>query len=397
MDLGTDSVKTALSPGAGNPERTVLLCTRRTSGTAGLFVFLVCIVLTSIAADDDDHLLPYVGIDRIHVLDRRTNRRQFVSGAIEDIQRDFVLFRRGGSGRLEAIPLLDVEELQFQKTANHTRALTLFQKSEFAEALQSCDAALAEESRQWVRDEIQATAVRSCLSLNRHKDALQRVESICSHDADSRYCGLLPLVWDTRLPEAERWRATPTELESRSRPRRLTAASSLLHKNEYRSICVRVLSKLRDDRSSPLGTLAETQLWRLSFLSGETLRALQIERWTTRAAELPPWLRSGAQYLVGRALRLQHEADRAAIEYLWTPLMRHDDPVLSAACLARAVECLQDSGRTASAALIRAELLQRFPDTSSARRHNNHQPPRILKSDRRKGPDRGAPRETPNP
>ena len=338
-------------------------------------MILTCVMVScaaaggTVTADDDGALLPFTGTDRILMFDRGTGHREIRSGTIEDIEEDFILFRRNGRGRIEAIPLIDVEELQFEQIKAHTQALELFAESRFDEALQACDEAIPWETRPWVRDEIRAAAVRCCLFLNRRAEALRRIEAICERDTASRHCGLLPLVWDERIPQDERYSAQAADLSSRSRLRQLAAAASLLHQQEHQADCIRVLTHLRADRRSPLSLLAETQLWRVPLINREPLRTARVDRWRTRSAELPPWLRSGPQYLVGRALQLHHETDRAALEYLWTPLMRHDDPVLSAASLSAAVVCLRDAGRMTSAEWLRAELLQRFPATSAARHH----------------------------
>lgn len=253
-------------------------------------------------------------------------------------------------------------------------AQLLFEKEQYDRALLRCDQALEDAFSVRIFNRIQALAIRCCLRLNHLEEALSRVEGVYSKDAASPYLSLLPLVWDDRLPEQERYLARSKDLESQSPPRQLAAASSLLQQVQYRKECVEVLMNIRASHRLPLNVLAETQLWRIDAVQTDSFHLRSVDRWKRRAATFPESLRAGPQFIVGRALQLRHKPNQAALELLWAPMMQQDDIFLAAAGLAEAVVCLESTGRRKSARRLRLELEQRFSQTSAARNLVN-QPP----------------------
>lgn len=250
----------------------------------------------------------------------------------------------------------------------YEEAEQLFHAGDYQQAVEYCDRTLDDLFPTRVYNRIQALAVRSCLRLNRREDALQRVETICKRDPESPYLSLVPLVWDDRLPSDERYVASAEDLRAASVVRQLAAASSLLPDSRYTARCVEILTGIRAERRLPLSVLAETQLWRVDMPTVEKVYLPTVRRWQKRAAALPESLRAGPQFLVGRALRMRHKPDQAALELLWLPLMQTDDPCLAAAALAESIRCLEETGRSASAQRLRRELQDRFGQTSAARR-----------------------------
>lgn len=253
-------------------------------------------------------------------------------------------------------------------------AQLLFEKEQYGRALLRCDQALEEVFSVRIFNRIQALAIRCCLRLNHFGEALSRVELIYRKDDASPYLSLLPLVWDDRLPEKERYVARSKDLESQSPPRQLAAASSLLQNTQYRKKCVEVLTSIRASHRLPLNVLAETQLWRIDAVQTDSFHLRSVYRWKQRADTLPESLRTGPQFIVGRALQLRHKPNQAALELLWVPMMQQDDLFLAAAGLAEAVVCLESTGRRKSARRLRLELQQRFSHTSSARNLVNQTP-----------------------
>jgi len=253
-------------------------------------------------------------------------------------------------------------------------AQLLFEKEQYSRALVRCDQALEDAFSVRIFNRIQALAIRCCLRLNHLEEALSRVELIYRKDDASPYLSLLPLVWDDRLPEQERYVARSKDLESQSPPRQLAASSSLLQHVQYRKECVEVLTSVRASHRLPLNVLAETQLWRIDAVQTDSFHLRSVDRWKRRAAALPESLRAGPQFIVGRALQLRHKPNQAALELLWAPMMQQDDLFLAAAGLAEAVVCLESTGRRKSARRLRLELQQRFSQTSAARNLVNQTP-----------------------
>ncbi|MCH2209807.1 MAG: hypothetical protein MK110_00775 [Fuerstiella sp.] len=248
----------------------------------------------------------------------------------------------------------------------YTENERLFEQEKYVQALGNCDRLLDKGIPSRVYNRIQATAIRCCLMLNRPEDAVRRVETIYERDPASPYLSLLPLVWDDRLPSHERYVASPGDLRSESILRQLSSASALLQDSRYTERCVEILKELRSNRHLPVGIIAETQLWRIQLTMTDSVHLPTVRRWQKRAAGLPESLRSGPQFIVGRAFQLRHKPDQAALELLWLPLMQNHDPNLAASGLAEAIVCLEATGRSASAGRLRRELLNRFPRTSAA-------------------------------
>jgi hypothetical protein len=246
-------------------------------------------------------------------------------------------------------------------------AQLLFEKEQYDRALLRCDQALEDALSVRIFNRIQALAIRCCLRLNQFEEALSRVELIYKKDEASPALSLLPLVWDDRLPEKERYVARSKDLESELLPRQLAAASSLLKNAQYRKECVVVLTSIRASHRLPLSVLAETQLWRIDAVQTDSFHLRNIDRWKQRADALPESLRAGPQFTVGRALQLRQKPNQAALELLWAPMMQYDDIFLAASGLAEAIVCLESTGRQESARRLRLELQQRFGHTSAAR------------------------------
>lgn len=72
-------------------------------------------------------------------------------------------------------------------------------------------------------------------------------------------------------------------------------------------------------------------------------------------------------YLIGRAHSLRHEHDRAAIAFLWVPLVYGEDELLSARAMLDAADALVESGQRRGAVRLYQELITRYAHTSFAR------------------------------
>ena len=256
----------------------------------------------------------------------------------------------------------------------YAQAQDLFRRGQYEAALEQCDAAAAAAEVTGLKNRIRATAARCCLRLNRRAEVVRRLEEIERDDRASSWLALLPLVWNEKLPESERYVAAPTDLQAPSAVRRLAAASALLHETAYRDDCERILREFYLAGRLPFSMMAETQLWRLAADDAEAASLATVRRWQSRLAELPPTMRGGPTYLTGRALRIRHHSAEAVPLLLWLPLTEHDDRFLAAASLAESIRCLRDSGCLAEAGLLEKELAERFGETSAAQRSDGDFP-----------------------
>ena len=191
--------------------------------------------------------------------------------------------------------------------------LKLQHEGDFETALTRFDAELNTERRDWAWRELQAAAAGVCVRLGRRTQAVDRIEQILEQDQRSRHISLLPLVWDARMPAAERIRADPADLTSPTSVRRLVAASALLHEVGHRAAASSVLHRiLQTEGLSRLGELARTQLWRLHLLEKSDDRNPVLQVWADRVREMPVDARAGPQYIVAREFQQRHDYDRAA-------------------------------------------------------------------------------------
>ncbi|MEQ9411478.1 MAG: hypothetical protein RIK87_27435 [Fuerstiella sp.] len=333
--------------------------------------FLLCVAwlgLTgaAVCAQEARPALPFAGTDAVTLLnDGGVEER--LGGAIEQIVGERLTFRRNGRGNILVLRLADVVEISFHRSLAWDEGLQQYREGRYQQALQKFDTALVKERRDWAWCELQAAAVRADIQLGRRQAAVDRIELILEKDPRSRHVSLLPLVWDARLPTAERISAEPDGLRGATMVKRLVAASALLHDPDYRGAATSVLERIREAEGlSRLGELATTQLWRLHLLNKPDERNPVLGIWADRVREMSDEARAGPQYVVARGYRQHHDYDRAAMGFLWMPLMSPLDRSLSAMSLVEAVECLKLAGRLSEAAVMANELQQRFPNTSAA-------------------------------
>ena len=310
--------------------------------------------------------LPYSGTDTIVYVDDN-GRQKKQNGSIEDLRGDRLVFRPNGSGPIQRIDTARLSQLIFLRGEYWDAALQLHSKGEPASALGAILKAIESETRPWAWAEGMAFAARLEIQLGQRVQAVSRIELIRARDLRTRHVGLLPLVWDERLPEAERLQLPVIRMASDSPVIRIAAASSWLHDPQNRAGATRALNEVaKAEGASLLGQLARAQLWRLHLLEKPAERNPVLKIWRETILEIPPGARGGPQFVLAANLEAAHDYDRAALGYLWTPMMTPWDPALSAHSIQRAVVCLRKAGRPAEAGLMLAELKQRFPESSVA-------------------------------
>jgi tetratricopeptide (TPR) repeat protein len=320
-----------------------------------LIPFIADHAATCVQADEPS-ALPVVPTDEVVVRKEGSRRTQTVRGVIEDMSGQSIVLRRPGS-TIDVFRLREVVSVRFQKSAEFDDGLRKLAAKDWNGALTALRSAAAIEPRKWAVREIQASMAQAQRALGQYEDCLKTLEEILAEDPDSRHAVELPIVWDERLPAEHRIQLTATELQSASRARQLTAASSLLHVAEHQAAAIATLQSLRKSTRGVLQDLAETQLWRIRLLNTtEPLRESEVEQWSQRVRFLDRRTRSGPEFLIGRALLKLHDYDLAATSLLWMPLMEPLDPPTTKASLTDAINALNLSGRTVEAARLETEL-----------------------------------------
>ena len=304
---------------------------------------------------DEPSVLPFTSSDQVTIRKAGTHRDKTLSGVIEDISSQNIVLRRGGN-TVDILKLREVVSVRFHKSPEFNDGLRKLDSRDWQSALTALQTAETTEPRAWAVREIQASEAVALRALGRFDECLAMVEKIFEDDPDTRHLVELPLVWDERLPPGQRFAGTTTDLKSRSVLRQLTAASALLHDPQQEAAAAATLTSVRRTPHIRIQELAEVQLWRRTLLRPSEVQPGEIEQWTHRARDFDRRMRSGPEFLIGRALLADHDYDKASTSLLWMPLLEPLDPATTAASLNEAVTALQLAGRTAEAAQFRIEL-----------------------------------------
>lgn len=327
--------------------------------------FILLFLTFTAFAGAQETVLPFGSTDSVTV-QRDADRAEQMGGRIEDISGETLTLRRNGRGDIKVLRMSDVTTLKFSKSEIFERGLQQLDEGEYSAAIRFFDRGIEGEARDWAASELQAVAVKTCIRMGDRDSAVTRVEWILERDPASRHVSLLPLVWDHRLPANERVTGSVDDLNSQSSVRQLVAASALLGDSQHHQQSVLQLRKLRTLPFKRLAELAETQLWRLPVVAADEQHVALVRLWESRLSQLPLEVRGGAQFAFARCLQQRHDYDNASVAFLWQPFMLPTDEALAAASVLESVRCLQASGRTKEAAVLRQELQTRFPDTSAA-------------------------------
>lgn len=311
--------------------------------------------------------LPFAGSDVVTIVSDAGKDVQ-LGGRIEDIQGEILTLRRSGNAGIELYRMDTVTSLVFSKPVDWDTGLAQLESKQYRRALEYFDKALRTESRPWAWNELQASAARLCLQIGQREEAVIRIERIFAKDKRTRHVCLLPLVWDSQLPDDERIHAPEDGLNDESIIRQLIACSALLHQPETQAQVEATLNRIRRTSSlSRINELAEAQLWRLC-LHGDGTRLPLLQHWRDVVQQMPADSRGGPAYVLGQLQAKAHQYDDAALSLLWMPLMQPTDPALAAASLAKAIDNLIKAGRSQEAETMQLDLVQRFPQTSAARK-----------------------------
>jgi hypothetical protein len=110
----------------------------------------------------------------------------------------------------------------------------------------------------------------------------------------------------------------------------------------WRSAALDDLARAPD---SHLQSLAQSQLWRLRLSAGD-VSASELQMWRQQVTAMPPAIRSGPLYILGRTAANRSDMEQAAADWLWLPLVYDDDEPLAARACVDAAGALSRLGRT---------------------------------------------------
>ena len=302
--------------------------------------------------------------DRVVLLFEDTGSRVAMTCTVVEYTGRSITVQAGPGLPERVYPASQVLSVETPQTRSHIDGLTHFARGEFDLARERLEAAMAEETRGWVRREILAQLVRCALRQGDRSSAASRFILLAASDPDTHYFRLIPLQWrdqpsQTLVDEARHWRAQSGEVP------RLIAASVLLGDSRLRETAAADLRELRVKGSAPVRHLAQAQLWRLD-LNSPQLDPQDLDRWEADLHRMPESLRAGPSYILGWAALQLRQYDRAAVALLWLPLVADHDHHLAADSGLKAAEALSSAGQRTQAANLCREFLERFHDTPAA-------------------------------
>jgi tetratricopeptide (TPR) repeat protein len=307
---------------------------------------------------------PAVCEDVVHaaVGDNARARTRLTGEVLDYTGTTLTLRLPGGAERV--FPAERVFLIETERTAEHLRGDKLKQELQFAAALDQYRAALAREPRRWVRREILSKISVCHRELGELLPAAQNFLLLVESDTSTPHFPAIPLAWQPSAPPpplaaaAAQWMAqTDNSIAA------LLGASHLLS-SDRRDEALARLKQLSYDRDPRVAWLARAQSWRASLQSAGELR---IETWASEIEKAPEQLRGGAYFVLGQALALAQEHERAALALLRVPILYLDDRALSSQAILTAAGQLEAIGQKSEAATLYDELRQQYAETPAAR------------------------------
>jgi TolA-binding protein len=297
--------------------------------------------------------------DRVTVLPKFASRPIIEIGDITEFNGRRIVIRVRSGNPIRSYSADEVQHIETHYTPQHERGLAAFEAGDLAAAEREFDQALQQEPRGWVQEELRAWLVRCAIRRGDRAAAGTQFARLLENNTDTRHWGVAPLVWapetigDALRGEARVW------LASRVEGTRLLGASVLLLDANFGTAARTEIERLSKSLDVNVQALARGQSWRLKLIEGEP-SAYELATWRQRIDGMSARLRAGPMYLLGRAAALASDSEQAAADWLWLPLVYHDDEHLAARACLEAADALSRLGRTTEAETLYREVVERF-------------------------------------
>jgi|GEM_PF-433978 len=271
------------------------------------------------------------------------------------------LLLRLPDGREQKIPGPRVLRVQTRRGPVHQEAERRFMEGRLAEALALYRKAIQEEPRRWVRREILARMVVCYEEMGQSAAAGETFLLLVQSDPSTPYWEVIPLAWVPMVADgllerqARQWLVQDPE---QSPVAVLLGASHLLAGSERASALER-LNRLVRHSEQRIALLALAQTWRTIVQPNPA----QVDSWEQVIQKLPPGLRAGPYYVLGRAYAQQGRWQEAALAWLRVPILYGRPRYLAARALVEAAGALERLEQKEQAARLYQEVLQKWPDT----------------------------------
>jgi tetratricopeptide (TPR) repeat protein len=213
------------------------------------------------------------------------------------------------------------------------------------------------------RRRITAQIVWCYQGLEQWSEAGEEFLLLLRSDPNTPYFGCIPLAWTPSQPALPLEQSARQWLDRTDVPAaQLQGASHLLSTNSSSAALARLKSlALSNDRR--IAVLATAQIWRNQAV---TATAEQLQGWQKVVDGMPEELRAGPHFVLGMAWARQKDWDRAALALLRVPIVYPEHRAMSARALLEAGQALEHLKRSEQAATLYRELLEKYPDSSSA-------------------------------
>jgi len=273
---------------------------------------------------------------------------------------------RSDSRKEMLIPADQIERIEVKLTAEQQDGERLFEQQDYAAAATKLEAALAIETRPFLRNRIAAQMVACHVAKGEMVAAIDAFFTVSQYTGGQLPWSAVPVWWLPEPPPSAVLSRASGMLRSSSALEQVIGASLLFGTSESEA-AREVLARLTTYRDERVGQLARTQLWRWD---AATATAADVASWQRQAAKLPADLRAGPYFAIGLALRRAKAHDDAALAFLWPALVFKSDPKLARRASLYAAEALEQAAQTSDARQIYEEIVSKYaasPEAATAR------------------------------
>jgi TolA-binding protein len=303
--------------------------------------------------------------DRVTLLKEEDGSRVRVMCTVLDHTGEFLRYQVRDDGPTTVKPSSQVISIETSQTAKHIQALEKFAEGDTKEATRLFEEALSQDPREWVRRDILAMLVQCALRQSNYTQAGERFLMIYASDKTTHHMKSIPLLWTTLAPDAQHKNAALQWMDRGSPAAKLLSGSALLFDPKYQSSAKLDLQQLRSHPDSRLRYLAMAQLWRLE-LPARKIDGPTLNGWQDTIRSMPGDVRGGAYFLLGEGRKQSRQYDRAAVAYLWVPMVYHHDYQLAALASLNAADSLNAVGQREEAISLYREITARYGQSSYA-------------------------------
>ncbi len=303
--------------------------------------------------------------DKVTLLNEEDGSRVRLMCTVVDHTGEFIRYRLRDDGPVTVKPSAQVVSIETSQSRTHIEALEKYAEGDIQAAEQLFEKALTQDPREWVRRDILAMLVRCALRQENSTRAGERFLMIYGSDRTTHHMRGIPLVWTTKAPGPQLKNAALGWLERGSPAAVLLGGSALLFDPKYQAEARLELQQLWANPDPRIRYLAIAQLWRLELPDGQ-VEGPMLGGWQDTIRSMPADVRGGPYFLLGEGLSRRRQFDRAAVAYLWVPLVYDYDYQLSALASLNAGDALKAVGRRDEAISLYREIVTRYGQTSYA-------------------------------